>query len=74
MDKFGIFNLLSTALGSFNKKEENAEQNLPAVLDAEAPTSTPLPPKTPLQAQMISTIKEHENFVKRVYQKQLNNK
>ena len=72
MDKFGIFNLLSTALGSFNKKEENAEQNLPTPPPIKTASVPPLPPKTPLQAQMISTIKSHEEFVNRVYKRQSN--
>ncbi len=70
MDKFGIFNLLGTALGSFNKKEETAEQKPDDVTLEKKATPPPVLNKTPLQAQMLHTMLSHDQFIKRVYNKQ----
>ena len=74
MDKFGIFNLLSTALGSFNKKQEDTEPKTEDINDKLDHTTAPIPlsKSKPLQEQMLNTISSHENFVKRVYNSQKN--
>lgn len=67
MDKFGIFNLLSSLLG--DKNGENAPdpsvlspKNLPQD-NAQAEKRATL---APLQNSMLATMQNHEEFVKRV--------
>lgn len=72
MEKFGIFNVLSSLLGSFGaaKGEKTPDpaysspQNFsdkPEITAAEKRASF-----APLQNSMLSTMKNHEEFVKRV--------
>lgn len=68
MDKFGIFNLLNSFadLCDKNKPEQISEE--PKKTDAASPAESraSLPP---LQSSMISTMRFHDEFVKRVTDK-----
>ncbi len=67
MDKFGIFNLLSSFLDK-NQHPENAVQPENPLHRTE--TSTPKPiPVIPLQSNMLNTMNSHDLFVKRVKEK-----
>ena len=75
MDKFGIFNLLSSLLGNFTQKPEENNQvvtspaspiSFPSAkhdneLSAEKRANFP-----PLQNSMLLTMKSHDEFIKRV--------
>lgn len=83
MDKFGIYNLLNSFLGAFSApKPENgaprpdraAEENANAVTAKPVPQSTPRADFLPLQAGMLSVMREHDEFVKRVRAKHGDNK
>ncbi|MBR5388203.1 MAG: hypothetical protein IK147_01900 [Clostridia bacterium] len=69
MDKFGIFNLINALSGALKSdpvkdagvKESLSEQN-PAELSAAAARAA----AAPLQSFMLTTMRSHEEFVKRV--------
>ena len=83
MDKFGIFNLLSalSSLNGQNSQQETGEKTQP-VLDkiltaltqnintknTDPPQAVP-PAFKPLQSSMLSTMTSHDEFVKRVKEK-----
>ena len=70
MDKFGVFNLLSSLL-SKSQQENSSSANLVASdssKNTEQPPK-PLDPPLPLQASMINTMTSHDEFIKRVKQK-----
>ena len=80
MDKFGIFNILNSLLGSKNTSDSfNKEQSsgLNSLLGALTPTPNQTPPQEkntstpplPLQESMISTMNRHDEFIKRVKNK-----
>jgi len=67
MDKFGIFNIISTlsnVLMNNNGKKETPpeEKELSAIKNAGKNTGS----STPLQSSMLNTMKSHDEFVKRV--------
>ena len=70
MDKFGIFNLLNAFLGQSVKKEGDYSYSAPPPLTdkseiaAERRAGFP-----PLQNSMLETMKNHDEFVKRVQDK-----
>lgn len=74
MDKFGIFNLLNSLFGFYGDKNASpsAGENSspPAKPDktpdkkSDAPADVPLP----LQASMLDTMRNHDEFVRRVMQ------
>ena len=84
MDKFGIFKLLNSFLGSNNSKND-ADQNqspttqndLSGFLSAfdnfnkasAPPKKVEKTPPPPLQASMLSTMNSHDEFIKRVKEK-----
>ena len=73
MDKFGIFNLLGSLLN------KNSQENTPSApifttndtLKPERNTKNLTPP-LPLQSSMINTMTNHDEFIKRVKQKNKN--
>ena len=80
MDKFGIFNILNSLLGSKNTSDTvNKEQSfgLNNLLGALTPTQNQSSPQEknisspplPLQESMISTMNGHDEFIKRVKEK-----
>lgn len=80
MDKFGIFNIINSLLGgktSASDNETTQSPNLNNLLSAlttpkpqsEKPTNTTLTPPLPLQTSMISTMNGHDEFIKRVMEK-----
>ncbi len=78
MDKFGVFNLISSLLSQY-KSSSNAPS--PAKTQEEntktsvAKTSSPdAKPFLPLQESMLSTIRNHDSFVKRVVKENAKNK
>ena len=80
MDKFGIFNLLSSLLGQNAPKSDSQSQdnfkNTPNFRDVSpevqaAKTRASLPP---LQNSMLLTMKTHDEFIKRVKDNQKNKK
>lgn len=83
MDKFGIYNLLNSFLGAFSapKPENGAPTTDRAPAGNEnasaAATSSPSAPPAvfpPLQAGMLSVMREHDEFIKRVKAKSGKNK
>ena len=83
MDKFGIFNILNSLLGS--KSDDTAQNSggspdvnglINSLLNTKKPPAVPeknsSTPPIPLQTSMISTMNSHDAFVKRVMAK--NNK
>ena len=70
MDKFGVFNLLSSIL---NKSQQNSFSNPTSFTslnnDKTEQPVTPSPPPLPLQADMIKTMTSHDESIKRVKQK-----
>ncbi len=79
MDKFGIFKLLNSFL-DFYKQNSNGDKTFSFFPKSEKPTSleqasTEKPVSSfsknqqPLQEQMLSTIRSHDAFVKRVNSK-----
>ena len=82
MDKFGIFNILNSLLGS---KFDNTAQNSGNSFDANnlinsllstkkqptEPEKNKSVPPTPLQTSMLSTMNSHDQFVKRVMAKNI---
>lgn len=80
MDKFGIFNIINSLLGgktSTSDNETTQSSNLNNLLNAlttpkpqsEKPSNTTLTPPLPLQTSMISTMNGHDEFIKRVMEK-----
>jgi hypothetical protein len=78
LDKFGIFKLLNSFFSFYsNAQKENSNSdkkenlapltNILSSLETKntPPKEKPLPP-APLQAQMLSTMRSHDDFVKRV--------
>ena len=81
MDKFGIFKLLNGFFDlykntpsndgekSINSSENPAQNLISSLLNNSKPKVSPTPvEKKPLQSQMLSTMKNHDEFVKRVNQ------
>lgn len=80
MDKFGIFNLLSSVLGvkkaDENEKTKNFASDSPLSARAENPLFGRITGENtqaeqratfaPLQSSMLETMKNHEEFIKRV--------
>lgn len=75
MDKFGIFKLLNSFFDFYkNNKDNFFTTNKPENDANTVKTHEPLPAKNtsnflPLQTSMLKTIRSHEDFVKRVMQK-----
>lgn len=74
MDKFGIFNLLSTFLGqSFKNNGDNSAEysysEPPPLADKESINAEKRASFPPLQNSMLTTMKNHDEFVKRVRDK-----
>lgn len=75
MDKFGIFNLLSSFLGqSFNKSGENSADysySAPPAFPDKSETDAAEKRATlpPLQNSMLKIMQSHDEFVKRVRDK-----
>ena len=83
MDKFGIFNLLSalSSLNGQNSAQNNGDKNQPVwdkllsaltqninTKNTDTPQAVP-PAFKPLQSSMLSTMTSHDEFVKRVKEK-----
>ncbi|MBR1983443.1 MAG: hypothetical protein IKA12_02020 [Clostridia bacterium] len=70
MDKFGVFNLLSSLL-SKSQQENSSSTNIVTPDDTQNTKQPPkhLDPPLPLQASMINTMTSHDEFIKRVKQK-----
>ncbi len=78
MDKFGIFKLINSFFSFYsNVQKENSNNDKKGNLDPltnilsslEAKNDAPkdkTPTPVPLQAQMLSTMRSHDDFVKRV--------
>lgn len=82
MDKFGIFKLLNSFYNFYEKNKTDAftvknQSEKPPVNsgspssgnDNTAKTATPVANRTPLQRSMLSTMTSHDDFVKRVMEK-----
>ena len=78
MDKFGVFNLINSLFelykNSQTQPKEDANPLFSALKNFSPPSAPknepePLPSKPPLQAQMLSTAKSHDEHVKRVLAK-----
>ena len=70
MDKFGVFNLLSSLLTKTQQENTTTPNNFSTPNQEKSEQvsprfSTPLP----LQADMIKTMTSHDEFIKRVKQK-----
>ncbi len=76
MDKFGIFNLLNSFLGFANEKKESENGvSSPAPRYSTPDVPTEKPKFLPLQQGMLSVMRSHDEFVKRVREKnELNEK
>ena len=76
MDKFGIFNLLTSLLGGNNGNSEDRPKD--GLINSQAEADTAPEIKTaetrarlnPLQNSMLLTMKNHDEFIKRVKDKQ----
>ncbi len=70
MDKFGIFNLLNSFLGFASEKKDgdNADSS-PAPRYSTPDIPAEKPEFLPLQQGMLSTMRTHDEFVKRVREK-----
>ena len=82
MDKFGIFKLLGSFMDYFGKvkpnndtqnpsENKNVLDNLLGIFNKQNNTPSPsenkkIPVAKPLQSSMLSTMNNHDNFVKRV--------
>lgn len=70
MDKFGIFNLINSFVSEYKSKNPSPTQS--ATIDWPTPApekiSKPLEPLplVPLKKELLDTIKNHDEFVKRV--------
>ncbi len=73
MDKFGVFNLLSSLLNKTGQ-ENSTNSNDFSIASSDKPqqSSKPTAPPLPLQAGMINTMTNHDEFIKRVKQKNKN--
>lgn len=88
MDKFGIFNLLNSFLGLYDKSQNASQKDndtQPTVSSAavSAPKNEPTAPQSasqknthstsraapPLQAGMLTVMRSHDEFIKRVKEK-----
>lgn len=82
MDKFGIFKLLNSfldnyktpltkdsPLGDQNSKTDSLLDGLKSLIPEKQATPKPSQPPYPLQKNMISTMQNHDEFVKRVREK-----
>ena len=87
MDKFGIFNLLNSFLGLYDKSQnaaKNENDTQPTVSSAaSSPKNEPTAPQSasqknphstsraapPLQAGMLTVMRSHDEFIKRVKEK-----
>lgn len=73
MDKFGIFNILSTLFnGTGTEKSENSAGFAPAnplYATGENAAAERRATFIPLQSSMLATMKNHDEFVKRVNSK-----
>ena len=69
MDKFGIFNILSSILGG-NQSEKAGNPNTPDApkpkYSSEESAAEKRAAFPPLQSSMLATMKNHDEFVKRV--------
>ena len=84
MDKFGIYNLLNSFLGAFGAQKSESGDRAADSFSArteQKPEPNPSPaPATPpavfppLQAGMLSVMREHDEFIKRVKAKSDENK
>ena len=81
MDNFGIFKLLNSFFNFYEenksdyntqKAEKTANQTSVAVEKSNQNSQfekNPVPRVAPLQTQMLNTVRNHDNFVKRVEEK-----
>ncbi len=80
MDKFGIFKLLNSFLGSGKDQNSFSSTNgsdfltsaLNNIIPNQQPNNnppTPIKTEKPLQSNMLFTMRSHDEFVKRVKQK-----
>mgnify|MGYP004569053745 CR=1 FL=1 len=75
MDKFGIYNLLNSFLGAFSApKPENGAPTPDRAPAGNENASAPPAVFPPLQAGMLSVMREHDEFIKRVKAKSGENK
>ena len=80
MDKFGIFKLLNSFFDYYKENKKDLPENINAIFNGltgkpeEKPvdknTKAPEIKPMPLQHKMLSTIKSHDELVKRVLEKQ----
>ena len=82
MDKFGIFNLLNSFLGLYEKNKTAPADNKDAFSDAAKPAPTAFTPQKqtksvaetravspPLQSGMLNVMHSHDEFIRRVKEK-----
>lgn len=70
MDKFGVFNLLGNLLSKFSTQsieQSHETEQTPQKDTNQKQTNSTVP--LPLQAGMINTMTNHDEFIKRVKQK-----
>ncbi|MBO5714385.1 MAG: hypothetical protein J6R83_03060 [Clostridia bacterium] len=70
MDKFGVFNLIGSLLNKFSA--QNPDTSPQKEVSNQQPTNQTQPTfvtQKPLQADMLNTMASHDNFIKRVKQK-----
>lgn len=70
MDKFGVFNLISSLLNNFSTQtpDKAPEKELSVQQNANQKQINFVTPQ-PLQADMLNTMISHDEFIKRVKQK-----
>lgn len=72
MDKFGIFKLLNSFAENFGKNKTSDSEPTKTVTTNPPPKDATIPPErvfAPLQSKMVSTMNVHDEFVKRVMEK-----
>lgn len=75
MDKFGIFNVLSSLANLYEKSKSQENSDSSKQSQRESPEVKPSTQKAsfaPLQNNMINTMSSHDEFVKRVLEKHKN--
>lgn len=70
MDKFGIFNLLGSLLNKSNQENSSPANDFGSISTDQVKEKTDVfTAPLPLQAGMIDTMTNHDEFIKRVKQK-----
>lgn len=73
MDKFGVFNILSSLLSKTQQDvPTNSNDSATSTMEKTQQSTNPLTPPLPLQVGMINTMTSHDELIKRVKQKHKN--